>query len=234
MAKTDYKKRFVPGALKLPKTLKKKTAFSAAKNFEAPKELILTGYCTPADDQGDKPWCAAYAAANYAENLLWRKRGYKKEIDPAPLYQYAKTIDGDPDGDGTYLECTLEALLKYGHFDSKICKVKTIGGGVFGNLNSANDVKYAIHRYGVVMAGFNITDEWYKPSSKGVIVGKEGAKPQGGHAILLVGFDENGFIIQNSWGGDYAHEGFVYITNKAFNEQFMYAAFLTRALDGMY
>jgi hypothetical protein len=232
--KINYRSRFVPGALKVPKSLLKKHAFRAAGDFQAPKELILTGYCVPADDQGEKPWCAAYAAANYAENLLWRKRGYHKEIDPAPLYQYAKSIDGDPTGDGTYLECTLEALLKYGHFDPSVCKVKTVGGGIFGNSGAMNDVKYAIHRYGVVMAGFNITDEWYKPSAKGVVCGKDGAKLQGGHAVLLVGYDENGFIVQNSWGGQYAHEGFVYLTNKAFNEQFMYAAFLTRALDGMY
>ena len=56
MSKADYKKKFVPGALMVPKTLKKSMAFKAAQNFEAPKELILTGYCTPADDQGDKPW----------------------------------------------------------------------------------------------------------------------------------------------------------------------------------
>ena len=227
-----YSNRFVPGGLKVPKEIKKSNLFCAAKNFQAPKELILTGYCVPVDDQGQKPWCAAYSAANYAENLLWRKRGYHTEIDPAPLYQYAKTIDGDPSGDGTYLECTLKALMKYGHFDSTICKIKTIGGGIFGNGSALNDVKYAIHKYGVVMAGFNITDEWYSPS-KGVVRGGPGHVSQGGHAVLIVGYDPDGVIIQNSWGVRYAHEGFVYLTNKAFEEQFMYAAFLTRALDGL-
>lgn len=229
----EYKRRFVPGALRVPKEIRKSSAFCAAQNFQAPKELILTGYCVPVDDQGDKPWCAAYSAANYAENLLWRKRGYHREIDPAPLYAYAKTIDGDPEGDGTYLECTLKALLTYGHFDSDICKVKTIGGSCFGNASALRDVKYAIHRYGVVMAGFNITDEWYNPV-KGVVRGGGGHTPQGGHAVLVVGYDEDGVIIQNSWGLRYAHEGFVYLTNRAFNEQFMYAAFLSRALDGMH
>lgn len=227
-----YKARFNPNGLKIPKELKRSRLFSAARNFQAPKELILTGYCVPADDQGAKPWCAAYAAANYAENLLWRKRGFHVELDPAPLYQYAKTVDGNPSEDGTYLECTLQALLKYGHFDSTICKIKTVGGSVFGNGSALNDVKYAIHRYGVVMAGFNITDEWYNPA-KGVVRGGGGYAEQGGHAVLIVGYDEDGVIIQNSWSGNYAHDGFVYLTNRAFGEQFMYAAFLTRALDGL-
>ena len=225
-----YAKMFVPGGLKVPKELKKSRLFCAAKNFQAPKELILIGYCVPVDDQGQLPWCAAYSAANYAENLLWRKRGYHQEINPAPLYNYAKSIDGDPNGDGTYLECTLEALLKYGYFDSSVCKIKTIGGGTFGNNSALNDIKYAIHKYGVVMAGFNITDEWFNPK-KGVVCG--GGSSRGGHAVLIVGYDEDGVLIQNSWGASYAHDGFVYLTNRAFDEQFMYAAFLTRALDGL-
>lgn len=225
----DYSKRFVPGALRVPGELLKSRLFGAAKNFEPPKELILTGYCAPVDDQGAKPWCAAYAAANYAENVLWRRRGYHMELDPEPLYNYAKSIDGDPDGPGTYLECTLEALLTYGHFDASICKIKTVGGGLFGNSGALVDVKYAIHKYGVCMAGFDITDEWYAP--KGGVVRGGGTK-QGGHAVLVVGYDPDGVIIQNSWGRGYAHDGFVYLTNKAFGEQFIYAAFLSRALDG--
>jgi len=227
-----YEKMFVPGGLKVPEKIMKSRLFRAAGNFTAPKELILTGYCVPVDNQGSKPWCAAYSAANYAENLLWRKRGYHTEINPEPLYKYAKMIDGDPTGDGTYLECTLEALMKYGHFDSTVCKIKTFGGGMFDNAaNALNDVKYAIHKYGVCMAGFNITDEWYNPS-KGVVRGTS-TNRQGGHAVLIVGYDPDGVIIQNSWGTGYAHDGFVYLTNKAFNDQFMYAALLTRALDGL-
>lgn len=226
-----FKNRFNPSGLKVPKELRRSTRFSAARSFQAPKELILTGYCVPVDDQGSKPWCTAYSAANYAENLLWRKNGYHQEIDPAPLYAYAKTIDGDPNGDGTYLECTLQALLKNGYFDPDVCKIKTIGGSVFGNASALNDLKYCLHRYGICLAGFNITDEWYNPD-KGVVRGKS-KNFVGGHAVCVCGFDEDGVIIQNSWSKNYAHDGFVYLTNKAFEDQFIYAAFLTRALDGL-
>lgn len=230
---TSFKKRFNPYGLRVPQKLFQSKTFRAAANFSAPKELILTGYCVPVDDQGSLPWCAAYSAANFAENLLWRKRGYHVEIDPAPLYSYAKTIDGDPNADGTYLECTLEALVKYGHFDGTVCKVKTFGNPLFnlGLGDPVNDMKYAIHKYGVCMAGFQITGEWFNPK-KGVVTGSV-TQAEGGHAVLVVGYDEDGFIIQNSWGKGYAHEGFVYLTNKAFREQFMYGALLTRALDGL-
>ena len=227
----DFSDRFVKGALKVPEGLPGDRALRAAGRFQAPNELILTGYCVPVDDQGRLPWCAAYSAANYAENILWRKNGYHEEIAPAPLYAHAKSIDGDPDGDGTYLECTLDALLEKKYFDRSVCKVRTIGGNRFGNGNPLADVKYAIHRYGVCMAGFDITDEWYAPKD-GIVRGLAG-KPQGGHAVLIVGYDRDGVVIQNSWGRDYAHDGFVYLTNRAFGDQFMYAALLTRTLDGL-
>ena len=224
-----FEKMFFPDALKTPKALKGK-AFRAARNFEPPKELILVGYCVPVDNQGQTPWCAAFSAANYAENILWRKRGYHSEIDPEPLYRYAKSVDGDPDGDGTYLEFTLQALVKYGHFDGNICKVRTFGGPRLGSGTALQDVKYAIHRYGVCMAGFDITAEWFSPRN-GVVTGN-GKGSEGGHAVLIVGYDEGGVIVQNSWGRDYAHDGFVYISNRAFADQFIYGAVLTRSLDG--
>jgi pimeloyl-ACP methyl ester carboxylesterase len=40
------------------------------------------------------------------------------------------------------------------------------------------------------------------------IAWKPGAKPDGGHAFALVGYDAHGFILQNSWGSDWGYLGF--------------------------
>lgn len=221
--KKDFSKMFVPGALKVPAKLSAKGVLKAPKSFQGPKELILSGYCTPAENQGAKPWCAAYSASSYAENLKWRIRGYRSEIDPEPIYRHAKSIDGDPDGDGTYLECALDALLEKRLFDRDLCKVKTV--------NNLPDLKYAIHRYGVCVAGFDITSEWYNPRN-GVIRGNKAAS-QGGHAVTVCGYDEGGVVILNSWGHEYGRNGFVYVTNKAFDDQFMYGALLTNTLSNL-
>ena len=53
---------------------------------------------------------------------------------------------------------------------------------------------------------------WDDVSEDGVIRFDEKSKPEGGHAFLLVGYDENGFWIQNSWGNDWANRGFARIT----------------------
>lgn len=231
MYKNKYARMFVEGGLKVPEKILKKETFSASKNFSAPKELILRGYCTPVENQGNLPFCAAYSASSYAENLLWRKRHYHEEIDPVPLYKYAKTIDGSPNTPGTYLECTLEALLKKGYFDEKKCQIKQFGGAQFGNSNPVRDMKFAIHQYGVAMAGFNITTEWYNPNRKNTIEGVKGATEEGGHAVVVCGYDENRILILNSWGSNYAEGGFVWITYEAFVKSFMYASVLTHVLD---
>ena len=222
---------FVAGALKVPEKIYKKDTFKASRLFSAPRNLNLEGYCTPVENQGNLPYCAAYSASSFAENILWRKNHYHKDIDPFPLDQYAKTIDGDPHGAGTYLECTMEALLKKGYFDENLCKVQQFGGvNTFGNGSALDDIRYAIHRYGVCMAGFAITTEWYKPKDN-IIRGKGRYTSEGGHAVIICGYVEGMFRIMNSWGDEYADHGFVWITDEAAAEQFIYGTVMTHALD---
>ena len=67
---------FVAGALKVPEKIYKKDTFKASRLFSAPRNLNLEGYCTPVENQGNLPYCAAYSASSFAENILWRKRGF--------------------------------------------------------------------------------------------------------------------------------------------------------------
>ena len=36
---------------------------------------------------------------------------------------------------------------------------------------------------------------------------------KGYHAVAVVGYDDNGFIIRNSWGSDYGYNGYAHISN---------------------
>ena len=233
-----FKKMFVPGGLLVPKRILKRETFCASPIFSAPKELWLDGYCTPVENQGALPYCAAYSASSFAENILWRKNHYPQQIDPVPLYQYAKTIDGSPNTPGTYLECTLEALLKFGYFDKNTCKVRSFGGKQFGNPNPIRDVRFAIHEFGCCLAGFNITTEWYNPEKvvtkdlgeHHLIKGGKKYTSEGGHAVLIVGYNLDKFLILNSWGEPYADKGFVYITNDEFERSFISGAVLVGAV----
>lgn len=198
--------------------------------IDVPDAIDNRCYCTAIEDQGAKPWCAAYTAAAFAENVLWRRDGKIKQIEPDWIYAYAKKHDGDPNGDGTTLDCVLGALLNKGVF-GKDCKIRTVGRGWTGT--DVEDVKAAIHRFGCFLGGFNITEEWYDLSRKGVenVTGKA-SNSLGGHAVLVCGYNAGGVWIENSWGKNWGKDGFGFIEWVAFRKQFMYGTVLTNCLNG--
>ena len=204
--------------------------FAVPKKFMAPSRLDLRDRCTPTEDQGGNPMCAAYSAAQWAENIRWMLTGSPlPEIDPIPLYRYAKTVDGEPNEDGTTITAVLEALLSSQEsvFDRTKCRVRTI-------RPSRIAIKHAIHKFGCCLGGFAITDEWFDVTDKNNLISGDGEhKPLGGHCVLVCGYDKQGVWVQNSWGWGWGEYGFAKVSWKAFDSQFMYGGVITNVLDGM-
>jgi len=193
--------------------------------LDVPEFVDNRSYCTEVEDQGTKPWCAAYTAAAFAENVLWRRDGRIKQIEPEPIYKWAKAHDGNPTGDGTSLDVVLNALLAKGVFAAP-CKVKLVG-------RDEDVVKATIHRFGCFLGGFAITREWYDLSGgKTVKVVGKTADGLGGHAVMVCGYDKGGVWVENSWGKAWGAGGFGYLTWDAFRKQFMYGTVLTNCLNG--
>ena len=214
----------ISGDLIIPESIPSERTVRAAVKFEAPEELILRGYCTPVENQGDLPYCAAYAATSYAESVLWRKRHYREEIDPIPVYNKAKEIDGHPDVEGTTLEAALQAVIDLGYLDKTKYKVKMFGGKPLGRTDGLKSVKFAVHEHGCCLGGFQLTKEWKSPSwFTNTIQGKD-YPLLGGHAVLIVGWDKNKILVMNSWGEKYADGGFVWLTTHAFQKLFVLGA----------
>jgi len=233
MSKNQYAAMFNPNGLRLPKKLAKRGMLGlSGGRILLPSRFVIEGGVTKVENQGQYPHCAAYAASTFGESVIWKRDGYPPEIDPVNIYRHAKSIDGDPNGDGTLLECALDGLLQFGYFDRNVCKVKTIGGRWFGFSQKEALLlsKMAVFRYGSCIVGFNIDSSWYTPKN-GVVKG--GGDVQGGHAVTMIGFDDDGVIIRNSWGSGYGHNGDIYLPNAVAESQFMYGATLTNALNGL-
>lgn len=227
MKKTEFvNSHKVGGWCKMPSGKAKMPALKFGR-LDVPKAIDNRCYCTAIEDQGSKPWCAAYTAAAFAENVLWRRDGKIRQVETEPIYRWAKAHDGDPNGDGTTLNAVLDALLAKKIFQNP-CKVKTI----WSVLDKREDVKAAVHRFGCVLAGFNITTEWYDLANgcKKSVKGSTG-NSLGGHAVLICGYDEGGVWIENSWGESWGEKGFGYIEWSAFDKQFVYGAVLTNCLN---
>ena len=221
----EFAKLHPVGFCKRPKGLASLPSLKATTQFMAPSRIDLRDYCTPTEDQGIKPWCAAYAAAQWTENIKWRLTDVPQNYDPAPIYKYAKSIDGDPGGDGTTLQAVLEWVRRY-VFTNPEGKVMTI-------RPTRLAVKYAVHKYGCILGGFDIDSSWWGVKKDTPIINGKGAANQGGHAVLICGYDKQGVWIQNSWGKSWGEWGFAKVAWEAFDKQFMYGAVLSHALDGM-
>ena len=221
----EFAKSHPVGYCKRPKGVSVLPAMKATMQFMAPSRIDLRDYCTPTEDQGMKPWCAAYAAAQWTENIKWRLTDVPANLEPAPIYQYAKTIDGDPNGAGTTLTAVLEYCRK-AWFTSASCKVLIL------HANRLS-VKYAIHKFGCALGGFNIDSSWWGVKQDAPIISGKGTPNQGGHAVLICGYDKQGVWIQNSWGKGWGEWGFAKLPWQAFDAQFMYGAVISNVLDGL-
>ena len=206
------------GFLKTPKDIDsiEQFRFGGAK-FVSPLTINNTDWNLRPKDQGNKPFCAGYAAASYIENILWRKTGVPTEVSAVEIYMGAKKIDGDPDGDGTSLTAVLQAALNIGYFAEEKCSIKV--------LRTIDQVKRCIHRYGTCLIGVMVTREYYDCNkNKTAVCGEGDQTVLGGHALQAVGFKRGGLIVRNSWGVEYGTDGDIIIGWPQLERQFVYGA----------
>ena len=78
----------------------------------------------------------------------------------------------------------------------------------YAKCDSINSIKHALINHGPVLASV----KWYNSYSfDGKIIKMDKSKDYGYHAITIVGYNEIGWICQNSWGKDFCGDGrFIY------------------------
>lgn len=86
------------------------------------------------------------------------------------------------------------------------------------------DYHAALNETGAIYVSANVHSGWSSPSPR-----KKGQRPwikhssvrTGGHAFAIVGYDADGFIVQNSWGNSWGREGFALWTYEDWLENVM-------------
>lgn len=188
-----------------------------------PKTLDLRDLVLKTEDQGSTSTCAAHAATSWAEAINWRKTGKAVNLDPYKVYNYAKTIDGWPNEDGTTLPAVLESLL---HFNM------IANTGDIYTFNDINTLKKVIHKYGPCMVAFEVSDLWMNHGNKLVLSGDPG-ESCGGHAMICVGYNKFGLLLQNSWGVNWAKYGYCCVSWDLVRKQFQYASIIKNCLNDL-
>lgn len=144
-------------------------------------------------NQGDDPICAAICLSHIME---WhgRIRGVRDRISPYKVFD----LRSDKDMQGMIPREALSALQKKGVDGRKI--------GHYARVTNVTDAKFAIIMNGPIMicVGAYDKDKFWEP----------GAAYLGGHAVLLTGWDSDGFVLQNSWGYEFGNNGCVTFPEK--------------------
>jgi len=155
--------------------------------------------------------------AGWIEFYKWKYFGRAEQIDPNPIYERAKEIDGLGGGDGTTLEAGLQAAQ-----DLEL--IHKVDAGYVREVYDIAEVQQALHRYDVVLSAFLIAEGWMNATSDGWI--EPGGRLFGGHAVLLTGYSLNVtqpfYQLQNSWGEENGWRGFNRMPPEMFAEQFQY------------
>ena len=227
--KFRYKKtNFISGGLRVSTLLERfyTDNIEIPKVFVAPKKIDSRDMCISSNSQNTPYNCAGYSTAGYIEYYNWKTKHYPEQIDGDIIYKRAKEKFDYNKSEGTTLIATTNAAIDLGLINGvpKLLDYKGMLGEEDIKVSAEMSIKFGLHEYGVVMAGFFITNEWnYVNKETGIIKNLgDDAEVRGGHAVLLCGYDSNGVYIQNSWG-DWGHYGFAILGWEQFRRQLMTA-----------
>jgi hypothetical protein len=99
------------------------------------------------------------------------------------------------------------------------CRQLPLGAYFRVNQFRLDDMQSAISELHAITASAAVHDGWQKPrrvtrdgETFAVIARSARPEPIGGHAFALVGYNEIGFLVQNSWGEDWGDHGFAILS----------------------
>jgi len=155
-------------------------------------------------------------------------------VSPFQLYHLARTYDewGGEDYEGSSCRGAVKGFHKHGVCLESLWRDKaaptgekkrmawqndaaTRPLGAYYRIDrlSINDLQAAIHEVGAVYASARIHTGWKaipEDCDSLPIIQRTSRTPViGAHAFAIVGYEQRGFLIQNSWGKHYGYHGFV-------------------------
>jgi len=151
-------------------------------------------------NQGFTPHCVGFSCASLKQEKELREKVVIQAFDGDWIYKKAKELEGTTTP-GTYLRLGLKVLQKFGAkpkdvAESEAIKYK-IGGYARVDELTFEGLKKAIFVNGALIAGFQGSNQgwqtaYVRPPKQGEYVW--------GHAVILIGYNKDYLIGQNSWG----------------------------------
>lgn len=236
-----------------------------ASSTSLPSKLSYRSYCPPVLNQGQLStcvgWASAYAQVSTQQNILMGETNFRRKsvraMDPNFIYAMIRNYDDRWCQGGTLLLEAMIVLKDYGvkpylsvpwlkcnavsefdDFTLKLASMYSIESyyALQDKSDLVNTLKAILNYKKVVSIGILVTESFEKAS---------GAKwsPQynekiiGGHAMCIIGYDDNkfggSFEVMNSYGTEYGDNGFIWITY-ADMKKYLQEAFIVDIPEGEY
>lgn len=184
-------------------------------SLKVPIEYSYNKFMPEIKDQGTRPTCVPTSISYLIE--------LKKSLDDIDFdmsIDQIYDIRADKDAQGMSIKEALAHMKNTGYISHKahkkndINKLETID--YYVKLNSISYIKYSILSNGPCIFALPVFDSrrmdfW------------NGNNFEGGHAICCIGYNENGFILRNTWGMNWGDYGNCYLPYSEVNENLMEA-----------
>ena len=207
------------------------------KALAIPASYSMRSSMPPVYDQGNLGSCTAQMGA--AALQFTEKELVPGKTRPVPsrlfLYYVTRLLQGTQDYDsGASIRGVFKALAKFGYCNEKLWKydistfasppanevyesaqAHRLGMLMYSSVRqTANDVRAALAQNNPVGFGFSVYDSFFNVKKDGVVpMPGRRESVQGGHAVLIVGYDDvkQHFIVRNSWGTRFGDKGYCYM-----------------------
>ncbi len=230
--RVDFRDRvYLPPLIALPSRWPDAKTFERYARDAITHQLILNQLAEGA--------CTGFGLAGMINHMAWKQSPQTKDkkivgVSARMLYQLARQYDEWPgeDYDGSSCRGAVKGWHRHGvcsaalwpYADESGQFVKPAEGweqdaarrplGAYYRVDKASvaDMQAAIVEAGAIYVSSDIHEGWAMQTKKSLpVLGCE-KKSTGGHAFALVGYTEQGFIVQNSWGPDWNYHGFAVMT----------------------
>lgn len=204
--------------------------YTVSKVVPAPtKDLRI--YCSLIEDQGNLGSCTGQAVAGAIE-LLNKRNRKPTDVSRLFIYYYERLLEGTVNYDsGAYIRDGIKATNKYGapleslwpyqinKFRTAPASTAVVDGAkrkvtLYERAIDFNACKNALSNGYPVIIGFDVYSSFYNINKTGIMsYPNRGESLLGGHAVLLVGYDDASqrFIARNSWGVNWGDKGYFYM-----------------------
>ena len=175
-------------------------------------------------NQGSEGTCVAHGVSSVIEYHFERQHGVKKQFSTQFIYGYRDV--GYYIGDGMMIRDALKTVQKIGdpyrtdcsgNDNYKVAMEKVSADmdkyielanphriSSYVRLKTENEIKTALMTLGPVIISMN----WYRDYKLvDDVYTYENEKDYGRHCVMIYGWNENGWLVQNSWGAAWAKDG---------------------------